>query len=118
MVRRAARYLAAGCDGLFVPALADGAAIQAVAAAIVPLPLNIMLVPGLPSFDVLRAQGVRRVSAGAAIAQAALGHTRRLAADSLAGRSEEIFAVAAEYGETNQLFLRDPPRLAAEGRRE
>ena len=118
VVRRAARYLAAGCDGLFVPALADGAAIQAVAAAIVPLPLNIMLVPGLPSFDVLRAQGVRRVSAGAAIAQAALGHTRRLAADLLAGRSEEIFAVAAEYGETNQLFLRDAPRLAAEGRRE
>lgn len=104
VVRRAERYRAAGCDGLFVPALADGPAIEAVVAAIDPLLLNIMLVPSLPSFDVLRTQGVRRLSAGAAIAQAALGHTRRLVADFLAGRSDEMFAAAADYGETNRLF--------------
>lgn len=104
VLRRAARYQAAGCDGLFVPALADGAAIKAVAAAIEPLPLNIMLVPGLPPFDVLRAQGVRRMSAGASIAQAALGRARWLASAFLAGGSEEMFAVAADYAETNRLF--------------
>jgi 2-methylisocitrate lyase-like PEP mutase family enzyme len=87
-----------------VPALADGRAIEAVAAAIDPLPLNIMLVPGLPSITTLRAQGVRRLSAGSAIAQAALGLISRLATDFLAGSSDEMFAAAAEYRTVNQLF--------------
>lgn len=104
VVRRAERYRAAGCDGLFVPALADGRAIEAVAAAIDPLPLNVMLVPGLPSITTLRAQGVRRLSAGSAIAQAALGLISRLATDFLSGSSDEMFAVAAEYRTVNQLF--------------
>ena len=107
VVRRAERYQAAGCDGIFVPALADGAAIEAVAAAIDPLPLNIMLMPGLPSVTVLRTQGVRRLSAGAAIAQAALGITRRLATDFLAGSVDEMFAMAVDYSATNRLFLSD-----------
>jgi len=104
VISRASRYRAAGCDGLFVPGLADGASIEAIVAAIDPAPLNIMLVPGLPSFDVLRTQGVRRLSAGASIAQAALGHTRRLAAALLAGASDEMFATSSDYAEMNQLF--------------
>jgi 2-methylisocitrate lyase-like PEP mutase family enzyme len=104
VVRRATRYRNAGCDGLFVPCLAEGAAIAAVAGAVDPLPLNIMLMPDLPGFDALRAQGVRRLSAGSAIAQAALGHARRLAADFLAGSAREMFDVAVDYGATNDLF--------------
>ena len=57
VVRRAERYRSAGCDGIFVPALADGRAIETVAAAIDPLPLNIMLMPDLPSVNILRTQG-------------------------------------------------------------
>lgn len=108
VVSRAQRYQAAGCDGLFVPGLADGAEIGAIAAAVDPLPLNIMLLPALPSFDILHAQGVRRLSAGSAIAQAVLGHARRLAAGFLAGTTDQIFDAAADYGATNALFARAP----------
>ena len=107
VVRRAERYRSAGCDGIFVPALADGRAIEAVAAAIDPLPLNIMLMPGLPSTTVLRTQGVRRLSAGSAIAQAALGLTSRLATDFLAGSWDDMFTTAADYSATNRLFQID-----------
>ena len=104
VVRRAERYRAAGCDGLFVPGLVDGRAIEALAAAIDPLPLNIMLVPGLPSVTELRTRGVRRLSAGSAIAQAALGLISRLATDFLAGSSDRMFAAATEYRTVNRLF--------------
>jgi len=102
--RRAGRYRAAGCDGLFVPGLSDGSEIEAIAAAIRPLPLNVMLVPGLPSNERLHRLGVRRLSAGSAIAQAALARVGRLADDLLAGRAEELFADSADYGEINRLF--------------
>lgn len=104
VIRRARLYRAAGCDGLFVPGLADGREIATIAHAIAPLPLNIMLVPGLPSIDALRTQGVRRLSAGAAIAAAVLGHARRLATSFLAGATEEMFAAAVGYNATNKLF--------------
>ncbi len=104
VVRRAERYRAAGCDGLFVPSLADAPAIQAVAAAIDPLPLNIMLVPDLPSADALQSQGVRRLSTGSAIVQAVLGCASRLATGFLAGAVDEMFMAAVDYGATNQLF--------------
>jgi 2-methylisocitrate lyase-like PEP mutase family enzyme len=102
--RRAERYRAAGCDGLFVPGLADGPAIVAVLEAIDRLPLNIMLVPNLPSLEVLQTHGVRRLSTGSAIAQAALGRAKELAAGLLAGSVAEMFANAVEYGATNKLF--------------
>ncbi len=104
VVRRASLYRGAGCDGLFVPGLVAGAEIGAVASAIVPLPLNVMLVPDLPSTDALRTLGVRRLSAGAAIAQATLGCASRLASRFLTGAMDEMFAAAVEYGATNRLF--------------
>ena len=102
--RRAKLYRAAGCDGLFVPGLSEASEMEAIARAIDPLPLNVMLVPGLPSNDVLQARGVRRLSAGSAIAQAALGLVGRLTDDLLAGRADKMFAEAAAYGEINRLF--------------
>jgi 2-methylisocitrate lyase-like PEP mutase family enzyme len=68
------------------------------------MPLNIMLVPGLPTIDALRKLGVRRLSAGAAMAEAALGLIGRLAHDFLNGSWTEMFANAADYGTTNRLF--------------
>ena len=102
--RRAGRYRDAGCDGLFVPGLSDGIEIEAIAAAIDPLPLNIMIVPGLVAHEQLHACGVRRLSAGCAITQAALGHVARLTIDLLAGRSGKLFVNAADYAELNALF--------------
>ena len=102
--RRATRYRDAGCDGIFVPGLSDESEIAAIAAAARPLPLNVMLVPGLPAKERLQALGARRLSGGSAIAQAAAALVGRLADDLLAGRGEALFAEAAGYGEINELF--------------
>ena len=59
---RALTYAEAGADGFFVPGAADPATLEALAAA-VPLPLNVLVVPGL-SLGRLRDLGVRRVSTG------------------------------------------------------
>jgi 2-methylisocitrate lyase-like PEP mutase family enzyme len=104
VIRRAELYRAAGCDGIFVPGLVERPAIEAIAAAIDPLPLNIMLMPGLPSHVVLREQGVRRLSAGSAIAQAVAGLTRRLVNDFLAGSSDDMSTITVDYSSMNQLF--------------
>jgi 2-methylisocitrate lyase-like PEP mutase family enzyme len=101
---RAARYRTAGCDGLFVPGLSEGKTLAALAAAIRPLPLNLMVAPGLPSIDVLQQLGVRRLSAGSAIAEAALGCTSRLTAGLLSGEVNELFAATAGYARMNALF--------------
>jgi 2-methylisocitrate lyase-like PEP mutase family enzyme len=104
VIRRANLYRAAGCDGLFVPGLSDPSEIKAIAAAIDPVPLNVMLIPGLPPVEVLRSLGVRRLSAGSALAQAALGRLAALTRDLLQGRVEAIFDESAEYGRMNQLL--------------
>jgi 2-methylisocitrate lyase-like PEP mutase family enzyme len=107
VIDRAARYRAAGSDGLFVPGLIDGNAMTAIAAAIHPMPLNIMAAPGLPSMDALQTAGIRRLSAGSAIAQAGWGRTGSLAAAFLEGDVSELFGAAAEYGKMNALFARN-----------
>ena len=106
-IERAKRYRAAGCDGIFVPALAEPAAIRAVVAGVAPLPANVMAYPGLPAAAGLRELGVRRLSAGAAVASAALGRARSRARAFLAdGVSEALFDESVEYGPTNALFPR------------
>ena len=103
--RRSASYLAAGCDGIFVPGLADLNAMATIARAIVPRPLNVMLLPKLPALTVLHQHGVRRLSAGSALAQAALGHVAKLTSQFLAGAGEAAFSSpTAAYGATNALF--------------
>jgi 2-methylisocitrate lyase-like PEP mutase family enzyme len=106
-IERAKRYRAAGCDGIFVPALAEPAAIRAVVAGVAPLPVNVMAYPGLPAAAGLRELGVRRLSAGAAVASAALGRARSRARAFLTdGVSEALFDESVEYGPTNALFPR------------
>ncbi len=103
-LERARSYRDAGCDGLFVPGLADGAAIRAIAEQIT-LPLNLMVVPNLPPVAELRKLGVRRVSAGQFIAQAAYAIARRAATRLLEdGTYDAMFAETIPYGELNALF--------------
>jgi 2-methylisocitrate lyase-like PEP mutase family enzyme len=104
VIRRALLYRAAGCDGLFVPGLRKTADIRTIAEAIHPLPLSIMLVPALPPVTELAAIGVRRLSAGSAIAQAVFGHTRTLATDFLSLRIEDVVGTPMGYAQINQLF--------------
>jgi 2-methylisocitrate lyase-like PEP mutase family enzyme len=106
VVARGRRYADAGADGFFTPGLADAAAMRAISQS-VPLPLNVMLVPGLPAHAELRDAGVRRLSAGSAIAQAAFGLTRRLAKELFAGAGG-LSSEATPYGELNALFRADP----------
>jgi 2-methylisocitrate lyase-like PEP mutase family enzyme len=107
IARRAARYAAAGCDGVFAPKLVDVGSIRAVADAVAPLPLNVLAMPGLPAAAELQAAGVRRLSAGSALAAAALGLTQRLARGFLAdGRSDSLFGAAVDYGAMNALLTR------------
>jgi 2-methylisocitrate lyase-like PEP mutase family enzyme len=107
VIARARRYRAAGADGIFVPGLIDAANIQAIAAAVSPLPLNVMASPGLPAAAELAKLGARRLSAGAAISRAVLSRARELAEKFLAdgASDDELFAKSsANYASMNSLF--------------
>ncbi|MER5951855.1 isocitrate lyase/phosphoenolpyruvate mutase family protein [Streptomyces sp. NPDC001904] len=61
-LERARQYVRAGADGVFVPGATDPADLAALAEA-VPLPLNVLVVPGVTLPELARI-GVRRVSTG------------------------------------------------------
>lgn len=101
---RGRRYRDAGASGLFVPYLSDAATIRSIVAEI-DLPLNLLVVPGLPPIDELAALGVRRVSAGSGIASAAYATARRATECLLReGRYEAILERQIPYPELNALF--------------
>jgi 2-methylisocitrate lyase-like PEP mutase family enzyme len=103
-IERARQYRAAGCDGVFTPYASDPRAIRDLAAEI-HLPLNVMVLPNLPPVAELRGLGVRRVSAGSAIAQAVHAVTRRLASQLLTdGRYDAMFEASVAYGDLQALF--------------
>lgn len=101
---RAKRFRNAGADGLFVPKVVSPDAIRAIASG-AGLPLNVLAWPGLAPAAKLGAMGVRRISAGSSIAQAALGRARDLAKAFLAeGNSAPMFEGGILYPELNALF--------------
>jgi 2-methylisocitrate lyase-like PEP mutase family enzyme len=61
--KRAMLYKIAGADGLFVPCIVEEHAIAAVVKN-TSLPVNVMCMPDLPSFDTLSDLGVKRISMG------------------------------------------------------
>lgn len=98
---RARDYAAAGADGLFAAGVTDAADIAALVAG-QPLPLNVMARPALPSLDALQRLGVRRLSAGSAIAEAAWGRAQRAAEGFLAaGGGAALYDGAAPYPQIN-----------------
>ncbi|HXO99380.1 MAG TPA: isocitrate lyase/phosphoenolpyruvate mutase family protein [Luteibacter sp.] len=101
VLRRAALYREAGADGMFVPGVAVTAEIRVIVKAIAPMPLNVMLVPGLPSQAELFAAGVRRLSAGIALSLEAYATAGRMAAELLATEPKDI-----GYGTLNDLLAR------------
>jgi 2-methylisocitrate lyase-like PEP mutase family enzyme len=101
---RAERYLSAGADGLFVPGVVDREEIRAIAAKAA-LPLNVLVRTGLPRAAELITLGVRRLSAGSDLAEAALGRVRSLAAAFLKdGASEPLSEGALPYPEIQSLL--------------
>jgi len=75
---RGRRYRDAGADSIFVPGLIEERAIAQLVSD-VPAPLNVLAWPGLPPTALLARLGVRRLSAGTGIAQAAYNRTREAA---------------------------------------
>lgn len=101
---RAARYRAAGADGLFVPGVVDRAEIRAIVTG-AGLPVNVMVRPHLPGAEELRSLGVRRLSAGSDIAEAAYGRMRSLVSAFLRdGVSEPLAEGAMPYPEVQALL--------------
>ncbi|MBQ5949388.1 isocitrate lyase/phosphoenolpyruvate mutase family protein [Massilia sp. ST3] len=101
VLERAARYAEAGASGMFVPGLRDPGEIAAVVAGI-SLPLNVMALPGLPPVAQLRDLGVRRLSAGSAIAEGMFGYVKGFTEHFLAtGGLDAPAASPARYGELN-----------------
>ncbi len=101
---RAARYRAAGADGIFVPGVVDAPTITALVSA-VKLPLNVLARAGLPSAPELAKLGVRRLCAGSGIASAADGRTAALASAFLRdGVSATLAEGAMPYAEINALL--------------
>lgn len=105
-IARAARYRDAGASGIFVPGVSDPDAIGALVRGIA-LPLNVLARVGLPSVAELTRLGVRRLSAGSAIAQTVWGRTAALATAFLTGDSGVVDPEGAmTYGAINALVTR------------
>ncbi|HDR9763327.1 TPA: isocitrate lyase/phosphoenolpyruvate mutase family protein [Burkholderia cepacia] len=83
---RGRRYAESGANGLFVPCVTDEADIAAIVDGI-SLPLNVMCMPNLPSFERLAALGVKRVSMGNFLHQRALQALQQLFIDVRANQS-------------------------------
>lgn len=101
---RGRRYLSAGADGLFVPRLTDADELRTIASEIA-LPLNAMVLPGLPSVPELQKVGVRRVSAGSGIAHAVYSAARASALELLEdGRYDRMLALQDRNLNLNELL--------------
>jgi 2-methylisocitrate lyase-like PEP mutase family enzyme len=77
-LERAKRYVDAGADGIFVPGVKEDAEIAALAEAL-PVPLNVLFLPGL-TVPRLAELGVARISTGSLLYRVALGEALKAAA--------------------------------------
>ncbi|MFC4944704.1 isocitrate lyase/PEP mutase family protein [Pseudonocardia sp. GCM10023141] len=71
-VARIRAYADAGADGVFVPAIAEPADVEAVVGA-VDVPVNVLFLPGRTTVAGLAELGVRRISTGSYLFRATLG---------------------------------------------
>ena len=86
-IHRGTRYADAGASGFFVPGLVDLAGVTRVVAS-VPLPVNVMLWPGLPSFAELADAGVARIARAARLFLATAGYLQQAATRFLQGEPD------------------------------
>jgi 2-methylisocitrate lyase-like PEP mutase family enzyme len=96
-------YAGAGADGYFVPFVGGIDDIRKIAGTI-DLPLNALTFKDLPPVAALKDAGVRRLSAGAGMARAAYGATRRATLDLLKGSYATMNAEAEGCPNLNALM--------------
>lgn len=102
-LERAAVYLAAGADGIFVPGTVDPGTVKELAEGI-QAPLNVLAGPGAPPAGELAALGVARVSVGSGVAEAAYALVRRAARELLGPGTYDAQTGGLAYGELNELM--------------
>ncbi|MFF2129690.1 isocitrate lyase/phosphoenolpyruvate mutase family protein [Streptomyces olivochromogenes] len=102
-LERAAAFLAAGADGIFVPGAVDQGTVKSLVAG-VEGPLNVLVGPGAPSVAELAALGVARISTGSSIAQAAHAVVRRAARELLNEGTYDSLTGGLDYAELNTLL--------------
>jgi 2-methylisocitrate lyase-like PEP mutase family enzyme len=88
-LERATAYETAGADGLFVPFVVAKDDIAAITTATTLL-VNVLCMPGLPSFETLTALGVRRISIGTSMSDAVYNHMEKLAAAVQTNKSFDV----------------------------
>ncbi len=102
---RAERYAAAGADGIFVPGIAAAADIEAVTSA-VPVPVNVLWLPGRFTMGRLAELGVARVSTGSLLYREAL-HAAVQSARAI--RGDEAESHVPTYPQIQALVAQFPP---------
>jgi 2-methylisocitrate lyase-like PEP mutase family enzyme len=102
-VRRARAYADAGADGIFVPGVLAPEVLTELVGQI-PLPVNVLAGPGGPTIAELAATGVRRISLGTALAEAAYGTARRAAVELLTTGTYDALADHVGYSDMQALF--------------
>jgi 2-methylisocitrate lyase-like PEP mutase family enzyme len=105
---RAAAYVDAGADGVFVLGALDAASITALAGA-VPVPVNVLIGPRTLPVPALAAAGAARISAGSSIAEAVYGLAARATHELLADGTAQALAGGLDYAALNALLLRPAP---------
>ncbi|MFD0361163.1 isocitrate lyase/phosphoenolpyruvate mutase family protein [Nocardia sp. GCM10030253] len=103
VLTRAAAYAAAGADSLFVPGLLDLETLSDLVGKS-PLPINVMTGPGAPGISEFAAVGVRRVSVGPALAQAAYAQAKAAADELLEHGTYTALGAALDFGAVEALF--------------
>lgn len=102
-IERAAAYVAAGADGVFVPGVLDSSTLSTLVRDI-DAPLNVLAGPGAPPVSALAELGVARISVGSAISQAAYALVRRSATELFTTGRYDAIADHLDYGELNTLM--------------
>ncbi|MHC0429398.1 isocitrate lyase/PEP mutase family protein [Streptomyces sp. O3] len=105
VLARASAYADAGADCLFVPGLVDLDTLSALVKQS-PLPVNVMAGPGAPAVAELASAGVRRVSVGTALTQAAYSAAERAATELLTEGTYGELDGALDFGAVNSVFTR------------
>jgi 2-methylisocitrate lyase-like PEP mutase family enzyme len=106
-VERLRAYREAGADCLFAPGLKDRDTIAKLVRALNG-PLNILLMPSMPTLRELENMGVARASAGSGVMRATLGLTRRIAKEMLeAGTYTSMLEGTVPFAEVNEMLARE-----------
>jgi 2-methylisocitrate lyase-like PEP mutase family enzyme len=103
-IDRLVAYAEAGADCLYAPGVREPEQIAAIAQAVAPKPINVLVfAPGL-TVSQLADLGVRRISVGSALARVAWGAFVRAAQSIAATGSFEVFGDAFSFAELNSVF--------------